>query len=147
MTESALTRRRSDNPQQETWHVYFGDVHVGTIGMRAGVPTTADQWAWSVGFYPGTEPGAHRFGSAASFEAAATAFKAAWDRLRPTLTEDSFEAWRRSRDFHAWKYRMWSTGRRLPTQNRDGWSTCFCGDRIPIASEAHIYTAHRGIGA
>jgi hypothetical protein len=27
---SALTRRRSDNPHHETWHVYFGDVHVGT---------------------------------------------------------------------------------------------------------------------
>jgi hypothetical protein len=34
----ALTRRRSDNPHQLTWHVYYGDVRVGTIGERADVP-------------------------------------------------------------------------------------------------------------
>lgn len=50
---TALTRRRSDNPHQKTWHIYFGDVRVGTIGTRAGVPTTADQWGWSCGFYRG----------------------------------------------------------------------------------------------
>ncbi|SHN86774.1 hypothetical protein [Bradyrhizobium erythrophlei] len=38
----ALTRRRSDNPHQVTWHVYWGDVHVGTIGERAGVPVDVD---------------------------------------------------------------------------------------------------------
>jgi hypothetical protein len=47
----ALSRRRSDNPHHETWHVYFGDVHVGTIGERAGVPVDVDQWSWSCGFY------------------------------------------------------------------------------------------------
>jgi hypothetical protein len=48
----ALTRRRSDNPHQVTWHVYYGDVHVGTIGERAGVPVDVDRWGWSCGFYP-----------------------------------------------------------------------------------------------
>ena len=38
---SALTRRRSDNPHHVTWHVYYGDVRVGTIGERAGVPVVA----------------------------------------------------------------------------------------------------------
>jgi hypothetical protein len=32
----SLSRRRSDNPHQVTWHVYYGDSHVGTIGERAG---------------------------------------------------------------------------------------------------------------
>jgi hypothetical protein len=33
--------------------IYFGDVHVGTIGRRAGVPTSAPQWGGSCGgFYP-----------------------------------------------------------------------------------------------
>jgi hypothetical protein len=105
---TALTRRRGDNPHHETWHVYFDNVHVGTIGARAGVPTTGDQWGWSVGFYPGTEPGTYRQGSATSFESARAAFDAAWLKLAPTLTEESFESWRRSRDFHAWKYRMWA---------------------------------------
>ncbi|MET3996500.1 hypothetical protein ABIB94_007562 [Bradyrhizobium sp. JR7.2] len=39
----ALTRRRSDNPHQETWRIYFTDVCVGTISVRAGVPVHADQ--------------------------------------------------------------------------------------------------------
>jgi hypothetical protein len=38
-----LTRRRSHNPHQVTWHIYYGDVHVGTIGERAGVPVDVDQ--------------------------------------------------------------------------------------------------------
>jgi hypothetical protein len=42
---SALTRSRSDNTHQETWHVYYdGNVHAGTIGERAGVPIDVDQW-------------------------------------------------------------------------------------------------------
>ena len=39
----ALTPRRSDNPHQVTWHVYHGDVRVGTIGKRAGVPVNVHQ--------------------------------------------------------------------------------------------------------
>jgi hypothetical protein len=144
---TALTRRRSVNSHRTTWHIYFEDVRVGTIGRRAGVPTSADQWSWSLGFYPGTEPGAHQYGSAESFGAARTAFDIAWERLRPTLTGESFESWRRSRDFHAWKYRMWDTGHRMPTQTRDGWPTCFCGEPVPIGCEAYIDAVHRGIGA
>ena len=61
----SLTRRRSDNLHQVTWHVYFEDVHVGTIGERAGVPFDVDQWQWSCGFYPGLHPGQHKAGAAA----------------------------------------------------------------------------------
>jgi hypothetical protein len=33
----ALTRRRSKNHDpRETWHIFFDDVHVGTIGEPAG---------------------------------------------------------------------------------------------------------------
>ncbi|MET4628454.1 hypothetical protein ABIB83_005487 [Bradyrhizobium sp. I1.8.5] len=142
---TALTRRRSDN-DQETWHVYFGDVHVGSIGLRAGVPTGADQWGWRVGFYPGIEPGTQRSGSAATFDDARVAFEGAWRQLEPTLTEDNYESWRLSRDFHAWKYRMWDEGCRMPTQNQSGWSKCFCGESIPVACDAHIRSVHRGIG-
>jgi hypothetical protein len=31
-----LTRRRSEHHPQECWHVYYGDVHVGTIAERVG---------------------------------------------------------------------------------------------------------------
>ena len=80
---SALTRRRSDNPHQVTWHVYYGDVHVGTIGERAGAPVDVDQWQWSCGFYPGLHPGQHRYGTAISFEEARAGFEADWNDLLP----------------------------------------------------------------
>jgi hypothetical protein len=51
-----LTRRRSDNPHQVNWYVFYDDVHVSTIGERAGVPVDVDQWHWSCGFYLGLHP-------------------------------------------------------------------------------------------
>lgn len=142
-----LTRRRSDNEHNETWHIYFGDVRIGTIRIRAGVPISADQWGWSLGFYPGMEPGVQRSGSAATFDDARSLFEQAWQQLKPTLTEERFEEWRRSRDYRAWKDRMWAEKCRMPTQNENGWSKCFCGEPISVACEEHIHTAHRGIGA
>ncbi|MGY4445897.1 hypothetical protein ACVWZR_000554, partial [Bradyrhizobium sp. i1.3.1] len=92
--DAALTRRRSDNPHQETWYIYFTDVRIGTIGVRAGVPIHADQWHWSVGFYPGMDPGTGRRGIAATFEAACEAFEAPWTELLPTIRERAFAEWR-----------------------------------------------------
>jgi hypothetical protein len=46
----ALTRRRDPDARLESWQVYFGDVRVGMIGIRSGVPVHADQWQWSCGF-------------------------------------------------------------------------------------------------
>jgi hypothetical protein len=40
-----LTRRRDPDAIHETWRVYYGDIQVGTIGLRAGVPTTFDSGA------------------------------------------------------------------------------------------------------
>ena len=88
--DAALTRRRSDNPHAETWHIFFTDVRVGTIGVRAGVPVHADQWGWSIGFYPGMEPSTDRRGVAATFEAAREAFESAWTELLPTIPESAF---------------------------------------------------------
>jgi hypothetical protein len=34
----ALTRRRSSDAPEECRHVYSGDVQVGTIAIRAGIP-------------------------------------------------------------------------------------------------------------
>lgn len=52
-----LTRRRDNNPHQKGWDVYYGDVRIGHIGTRAGVPKDVEQWGWSLGFYPGTDVG------------------------------------------------------------------------------------------
>jgi hypothetical protein len=36
----ALTRRRSSEARDECRHVYYGDVRVGTIAIRTGIPMT-----------------------------------------------------------------------------------------------------------
>ena len=33
----ALTHRRDPNAHQETWLIYYGDVHIGTIVVRSGI--------------------------------------------------------------------------------------------------------------
>jgi hypothetical protein len=38
--------------------------------LCVGNPNAAERWQWSCGFYPGSEPGEHRHGTAPSFEAA-----------------------------------------------------------------------------
>jgi hypothetical protein len=53
----ALTRRRNPDARQESWLILYGDVHVGTIGLRSGNPFGTDPWQWRCGFYPGSEPG------------------------------------------------------------------------------------------
>ena len=38
----ALTRHREKDRHQECWQIFYGDVQVGTITERAGVPKDAD---------------------------------------------------------------------------------------------------------
>jgi hypothetical protein len=56
-----LTRRRYPE-RQDCWHVYSGEVLVGTIARRVGQPHDEDPWQWlphppthfpEVGFEPG----------------------------------------------------------------------------------------------
>jgi hypothetical protein len=123
-----LTRRRSDNPHQVTWHVYYGDVRVGSIGERAGVPVDVDQWQWSCGFYPGLYPGQHRYGTAASFEEARVGFEADWKALLPAIPEGAFAEWRHQRDFTRQKYANWERGERMPSQKTNSMMRCPCGE-------------------
>ena len=74
----ALTRRRSTDAREECRHVYYGDVLAGTIAIRSGNPHDEDPWEWHCGFYPGSHPGEHQDGTAASFEGARSDFDAAW---------------------------------------------------------------------
>ena len=64
-----LTRRRYPE-RPDCWHVYYGDVRVGTIAMRVGNPHDTDPWEWICGFYPGCEPGEHQNATAATFDRA-----------------------------------------------------------------------------
>ena len=95
-----LTRRRYPE-RPDCWHVYFGDVQVGTIARRSGVPFDVNQWEWSCGFYPGSEPRDHLSGTATSFEQAHTGFETAWRTFSAKRTEADYQAWRDSRDWHA----------------------------------------------
>src|ERR1700709_2127654 len=141
----ALTRRREPYRPQETWHVYYGDTRVGTIGERAGVPHDVEQWEWSVGFYPVEHrPGErHPKGIARTFEQARAAFEAAWPDYLARCTEADFAENRRQRAATAWKSRMHDTGTPLPTQMTDGRSQCFCGAPLTTQSiDDHILQAH-----
>jgi len=73
-----LTRRRSTDAREDCWHVYYGDVHAGTIAIRSGSPYDEDPWEWTCGFYPGSHPGEHQNGTAATFDEARADFEAAW---------------------------------------------------------------------
>jgi hypothetical protein len=145
-----LTRRRSDNPHQVTWHVYYGDIHVGTIGQRAGVPVDVDQWHWSCGFYPGLHPGQHRYGIAANFSEARDGFESDWASVLPEIPEDAFEEWRHQRDWTERKYAMWVRGEKLPSEIFSSMMRCVCGIQFdswkPEESyphRAHIYAAEQ----
>jgi hypothetical protein len=143
----ALTRRRSDNPHQITWHVYFGDVHVGTIGERAGAPVdVVDQWKWSCGFYTGCGPGEHRDGTAPDFFTARREFEIAWRELSGKKTEADYQEWRDQRDRTARKYASWARGEKPPPPS--SLMQCVCGVQFdswkPEESyphRAHIYAA------
>jgi hypothetical protein len=54
-----LTRRRYPE-RRDCWHMCYGAIQVGTIARRAGCPVYVDQWEWSCGFCPETEPGKAR---------------------------------------------------------------------------------------
>ncbi|KGT79696.1 hypothetical protein JEY40_33690 [Bradyrhizobium japonicum] len=153
MIKPALTRRRSDNPHEETWHIYSGDVRIGTIGVRAGVPVHADQWAWSIGFYPGMEPGTWRSGIAATFEVARQAFEAAWSELRLTIPDAAFAEWRQDRDWRAEVAAKRARGEKLDSEIRSTLMRCVCGTTFdswrPAESyphRQHSYAAQAAIG-
>jgi hypothetical protein len=88
----ALTRRRSEKREHyTTWNIYYGDVHVGTIGERAGAPVHVDRWQWRCGFCPGLRPGQDSAGTAATFDEARIGFEAAWHLLLPKVPEGGFD--------------------------------------------------------
>jgi hypothetical protein len=139
-----LTRRLCPDSHQETWLIHYGDVRVGSIAIRGGVSAEADRWAWSCGLYPTTRSIRSDSGTAPNFKTARRDFDAAWRAMLPKLTEVDFEAWRRQRDFTAWKYAMRDAGLETPTATATGVSRCFCGAKITMGNSwEHIFTAHK----
>jgi hypothetical protein len=122
-----LTRRRSLEARDECWHVYYGDVRVGTIAIRTGMPPGEDPWSWACGFYPGSHPGECADGTAATFDQARADFEEAWAVFLANRTEADFQAWRDERDWTERKYAMWQAGERLPSQKPSSLMKCRCG--------------------
>jgi len=141
-TRMQLTRRRStDRP--DCWHIYSGDVHAGTIALRAGNPHDTDPWEWSCGFYPGSRPGEIQSGTSETFDQARAEFGSAWAVFLANRTEADFQAWRNQRDLTAWKYAMWDRGFKLPAQLPSGRSKCFCGADLTMSGVPdHVRAAH-----
>src|SRR5882762_5025980 len=116
-------------------------------------PHDTDPWEWWCGFYPGSHPGEHQSGTAATFDQARADFEAAWRVFLSNRTEADFQAWRDARDWTARKYAMWERGERLPSQNPNSMMTCPCGEFFdshdPDGSyihRGHIYAAQAADG-
>ncbi|MBR1302173.1 hypothetical protein [Bradyrhizobium sp. AUGA SZCCT0042] len=134
--------RRAHFERSDTWHVYYGDVQVGTISVQPGLPTHARQWRWDCGFYQASHRHS-RSGYASTFEQARVGFEAAWKDYLPRCTEADLTEHRRQRAWTAWKYAMHDAGLPLPTQLASGRARCLCGAAIDIAvTDHHVYHAH-----
>jgi hypothetical protein len=106
-----------------------------SAGVQSGLPLSAPQWRWDVGFYPIDHRGRSRTGYASRFDQVRAAFEAAWQDYLPQCTED-FAEHRRQRTFTAWKYAMHDAGLPLPTQSATGRARCFWGAEIDLANVA-----------
>jgi hypothetical protein len=129
-----LTRRRSADHRHNCWHVYYGDIHAGTIVERVGNPRDTDPWEWSCGFYPGSHPGECTNGTSATFGDARADFESAWQLFLSKRTETDFQKWRHQRDWTARKYALWDAGKRLempsygPGKPAHRFRKCPCGE-------------------
>jgi len=66
-----LTRRRSTDAREECWHIYYGDVHAGTIAIRSGNPHDEDPVGMALRFsIPVAIRSEHQSGTAATFDQA-----------------------------------------------------------------------------
>jgi hypothetical protein len=86
------------------------------LGKPRGVPNDVPRWGWHCGFYPASHAGIREDGIADTFEQARADFEAAWARVLPRCTDADFTEHREQRAFVKWKYRMWDSGCRMPTQ-------------------------------
>jgi hypothetical protein len=81
-------RLRSTEAREEYWHIYYSDVHAGTIAIRTCNPHDEDPWEWHCGFYPGSEPDEEQNGTAATLDEARADFEYAWRVLLSNRTAE-----------------------------------------------------------
>jgi hypothetical protein len=145
-----LTRRRYPEVHEECWHIYYGDVHVGTISIRTGVPWDEDPWSWSCGCYPGSHPGECANGAAPTFDQARADFEEAWALFLSKRTEADFQEWRDQRDWTERNHAMWERGEKMPTQKPSSLMRCPRGETFDshllehtMIHVPHITKAHQ----
>jgi hypothetical protein len=112
MKDARSHRRRSTDAREECRHVYYGDVLAGTIAIRSGNPHDEDPREWHCSFHPGSHPGEHQDGTAASFEGARSDFDAAWKVFlaKRTIAETKYADEVRMRPrFMQWRQKSTST--------------------------------------
>jgi hypothetical protein len=138
-----LTRRRDNH---EGWYVHFGDVRVGHIGTRAGVPHDVEQWGWYCGFYPGCDRGQATDGCAECSRRRRLSSRrpgTGCGRHEPRLTSRCSAGSATSRHGNT----GYDEHLPLPTQTHNDRARCFCGAELTNRCvDAHIQQAHRGIG-
>jgi hypothetical protein len=78
-----LTRRRSTDAREECWHIYYGDMRVGTIARRVGNPFDSDPWECTSD-------------TAETFDQARSDFEAAWMVFLSKRTEGRLSGMARS---------------------------------------------------
>jgi hypothetical protein len=148
-----LTRRRYPEARDECWHVYYGDVHAGTLAIRTGNPHDTEPWEWRCGFYPGSHPGECSSGTAETFDQARAEFEEAWQVFLSNRPEADFQAWRDQRDWTARKYALWDAGRRLePPSHGSGkpasrFMKCPCGEIFDMRGLEEVVIHVRHISA
>ena len=116
--QSKLTRRRL-NERFESWGIFYDDVRVGGLSEIHGTEGRMI-WQWSCGFYPGCTPRQQGAGNEDTFEDARVAFRAAWQMLQAQITPAMIDEWRKHQAFMTWKYAMWDSDCRMPTQTTTG---------------------------
>jgi hypothetical protein len=85
-----LTHRRSPDHRHKCWHIYYGDVHVGTIAVRGGNPQTPTRGNGTAASIQARSPGEHQSGTAATFEEARADFERAWQVFFSKRTDADF---------------------------------------------------------
>ena len=87
-----------------------------------------------------------RHGVAPTFEKARNALETAWADILLRCSNTDFDEYRYERAHLAWKYKMWDTGCRMPTQAAAERSRCFCGVEITTAIISDHPSATHGRG-
>ena len=107
---STLTRRRLKDQHTEQWPIFADDIHIGSIGVRAGVPVHADRWQWIISVYPASHRGIRDSGTARNFPEARAAFERAWRKIESQITNADRVEHRRERAWTTWKQQMDDVG-------------------------------------